>query len=57
MIYSVRGKLIVKENPIPNRISEVNTNSDTPAFNMQGQRISQPTKGIYIKDGKKVSIR
>ena len=51
------GKLIVKENPIPNGISEVNTNSNTPAFNLQGQRISQPTKGIYIKDGKKVSIR
>ena len=51
------GKLIVKENPIPNGISEVNTNSDAPAFNLQGQRISQPTKGIYIKNGKKVSIR
>ena len=23
-------------------------------YNLQGQRVSQPVKGVYVKDGKKV---
>lgn len=38
-------------------ISSVTTNSSDDAwYNLQGRRVSKPTKGVYIKNGKKVMI-
>ena len=52
------GKLIVKENPVPNGIKEVaNSVADAPAYNLQGQRVEEPRKGLYVKDGKKYIAR
>ena len=31
--------------------------ANAPVFNLNGQRVSQPTKGLYIVDGRKVVIR
>lgn len=31
--------------------------SSTAVYNMQGQRVAQPTKGLYIENGKKVIVK
>ena len=31
--------------------------ADGKCYNLQGQRVEQPTKGIYVKDGRKVIIK
>ena len=31
--------------------------SDGAVYNLSGQRVSQPTKGIYIINGKKVRMK
>ena len=31
--------------------------SDAPYYNLNGQRIAQPKKGIYIQNGKKLVIK
>ncbi|MBQ7512939.1 MAG: hypothetical protein IJS95_00955 [Prevotella sp.] len=30
-------------------------NATAPVYNLKGQRVMQPTKGIYIVNGKKVT--
>ena len=32
-------------------------NSDGKLYNLNGQRVNQPTKGIYLMNGKKVIIK
>ena len=32
-------------------------NTDTPYYDLQGRPVANPTRGIYIKDGKKVAIK
>lgn len=36
--------------------TQIENRSDAPYYNLQGQRIAQPNKGIYIKNGKKILI-
>ena len=31
--------------------------TDTPYYDLQGRPVANPTRGIYIKDGKKVAIK
>ena len=35
----------------------INKNSDDAIYNLAGQRVANPTKGIYIKNGKKIVIK
>lgn len=52
------GKLIVKENPVPNGIREMEgIVDDAPTYNLQGQRVEKPRKGLYLKDGRKYVAR
>lgn len=37
--------------------SELDNNADTRLFNLQGQQVKTPTKGLYIKSNKKVLIK
>ena len=30
--------------------------ADSPYYDLQGRKVANPTRGIYIKDGKKVKI-
>lgn len=38
-------------------ISEVSVVKDKNYFNLEGQRVSKPTKGLYIMNGKKVIVK
>ena len=38
-------------------ISNVNEKADTKTYDLQGRRVSTPTKGLYIINGRKVSIK
>jgi len=29
---------------------------DTPYYDLQGRPVANPTRGIYIKDGKKIAV-
>lgn len=40
-----------------NENANVNPNLNANCYNLQGQRIAQPTQGVYIKDGRKVVIK
>ena len=43
--------------PVPTGIASVNTQvQDNVYFNMAGQRVAQPAKGLYIVNGKKVLL-
>lgn len=35
----------------------INSNEDNEFFNLQGQRVASPTKGIYIRNNKKIIIK
>lgn len=49
------GKLTVTAAPEPDAISNITTDTvDQPAFNLQGQRVNQTVRGLYIIGGKKV---
>ena len=38
-------------------IDELNVENDVNAvYDLQGRRVENPTKGIYIKDGKKIAV-
>ena len=37
--------------------SMFNVQSDGVYYNLQGQRVDNPSKGLYIKNGKKVLIK
>ena len=36
---------------------QIDGNNEAPVYNLNGQRVNTPTKGIYIKDGKKVLMK
>ena len=61
--FPVRSKRVLSDivkfvGNIPSGIASLSTDSiDTPYYNLTGQPVTRPTKGIYIKDGKKVLIR
>ncbi len=38
-------------------VSEVNTSAKNAVYNLSGQRIAQPQRGIYIKNGKKYFVK
>ena len=40
-----------------NEVSEVKEVSDNSWYNLAGQRVAQPTKGLYIINGRKVVIK
>ena len=40
-----------------NEVKEVNEVNDNSWYNLAGQRVAQPTKGLYIVNGKKVIIK
>ncbi len=54
-------QLTIKFNIIPTGISEIldskTNNLQGPYYNLNGQRVSRPSKGIYIVNGKKVIIK
>lgn len=48
------GKLTVTPAPVIDAISDVEADrTTTPAYNLQGQRIAAPVRGIYVQGGKK----
>ena len=60
--FPVRGKRVLNDivrfvGDIPSGMASITTpTADTPYYNLNGQPVARPTKGIYIKDGKKVVI-
>lgn len=54
----VTGYLYVRQDPTLGISGvEADNNTDAPIFDLSGRRVSQPSKGIYIKNGKKFVIR
>ena len=49
-------KLQLPPNHIPNRKTS-QPSDNTTYYNLQGQPVGTPTKGIYIRGGKKVLVR
>lgn len=50
------AEIAVEPNPASS-ITEINAdNNDSAIYNLQGVRVSNPTKGIFIKNGKKVIL-
>lgn len=43
-----------------NAISELSSDAtmqgDAPCYNLSGQRVLTPTKGVYVKNGKKIVV-
>ena len=60
--FPVRSKRVLNDivrfvGDIPSGMASITTpTADTPYYNLNGQPVARPTKGIYIKDGKKVVI-
>lgn len=53
-----KPSFIAFEETVPTGISSVSTDSaDGVYYNLQGVRVLNPQKGIYIKDGKKIVIK
>jgi hypothetical protein len=46
----VTGIYVIKSN-------DTDTDKNAPIFDLQGRRITNPTKGLYIQNGKKIVIR
>ena len=47
---------LVNESEWGNRVDMVKVESSTSYYDLQGRKVTNPTRGIYIKDGKKVVI-
>ncbi|MBO7266665.1 MAG: hypothetical protein J6V12_02750 [Bacteroidaceae bacterium] len=47
---------LISESDWGNRVDMVNAESAAPYYDLQGRPVANPTRGIYIKDGKKVAI-
>ncbi len=45
------------ETGIENEVLNANSENATPVYNLQGQRVAAPTKGIFIQNGKKVVMK
>ena len=60
--FPVRSKRVLNDivrfvGDIPSGMASITTpTAGTPDYNLNGQPVARPTKGIYIKDGKKVVI-
>lgn len=55
MLYQQEDGVLWKDNT---NIEDIKANSpDTPYYDLQGRPVAHPTRGIYIKDGKKVAIK
>ena len=52
---SYNGQCIYKKNDT--HIHNVPCKVFTPYYDLQGRKVAHPTRGIYIKDGKKVAIK
>ena len=53
---SINGKLYSSDGTGINTVQSV-TLGNAPYYNLQGQRIDNPTRGIYIQNGKKVIVK
>lgn len=57
------NRLIIGAEPedVPTGINNVypndNVNHNEKIYNLNGQRVSKPTKGIFIRSGKKIAIK
>ena len=52
-IYGI--EVVGGENSLDNlTISQLD---DSPVYNLNGQRVNEPTKGVFIKNGKKVLVK
>lgn len=47
---------IIPTRIVPPRINNAPIHEDV-YYNLNGQRVDRPSKGVYIKDGKKIIIR
>ncbi len=55
---SARGFTFTFDDGETTGISDVRSNmSDGVYYDLQGRRVAQPTKGLYIKDGKKIMVK
>ncbi len=55
---SARGFTFTFDEEETTGISDVRSNmSDGIYYDLQGRRVAQPTKGLYIKDGKKIMVK
>ena len=58
-LYTYDGGIYLLDvDAVENSISPVeNERKDAPYYDLQGRNVVNPTRGIYIKDGKKVAIK
>lgn len=59
--WSSFGSIVAMEEEDPSGIERINeggsTTSYAPVYNLSGQRVNRGTKGVYIKNGKKVLVK
>ena len=55
MLYQQEDGILWKDNTNIEGIKA--NNHDTPYYDLQGRKMTHPTQGIYIKDGKKMVVR
>ena len=48
LIFNIAGTTSIK-----NTVNAVDTTS-SPVYNLAGQRVAKPAKGVYIQNGKKI---
>jgi len=39
------------------KLSKKYNMNDSPIYNLSGQRVEKPTKGVFIQNGKKVLVK
>ena len=54
---SAKQNFIAFEETTGVKAIEVNGNADNAIYNLQGVRVANPQKGIYVKNGKKYVIK
>ena len=58
--WSYFGNIVALENGDPSGIEAIKNGEqedNSPVYNLNGQRVDTPTKGIYIKNGRKVLVK
>jgi hypothetical protein len=55
LLASSRGYIVGSDATAINKVSTTQENAEY--YNLQGQRVAAPTKGLYIKNNKKVIIK
>lgn len=54
---TISGKLYSTDPSGIRTVQNVTFSSNAPFYNLQGQRVEHPTKGVYIQNGKKVILK